>query len=54
MQNNGCSGCLVLVANSTWASSDDDELERMIFPSKGGVKSCAWLKFRLKFHAGRG
>ena len=41
MQNNGCCGCLVLVANSTWARSDDDELERMIFPSKGGVKSCA-------------
>ena len=38
MQNNGCCACLVVVTNVTWTCSDDDELERMIFPSKGGVK----------------
>ena len=53
-QNNGCCGCLVLVANSTWASSDDDELERMIFPSKGGVKSCALTQVSAQVNAGRG
>ena len=36
---------LVLVANGTWARSDDDELEKDDIPIERGCEKLYWLKF---------